>query len=299
MSSLSAERVYAGVAVPLATLSGWLLQADTGTDVDVDLLFGNLLVGAVGGALTTLIVGGLLLAITTEYADRNTRRILREPGRTFAYGFAIFLAFIVGFVALALTIVGLLVAIPLAFVFAFAFLIWGQLGYLAVGRALTDAKWEALAVAVGFAFLVGVVPVAGALAGFVVGAMGVGAGVMDFREDNPRFGPQTRRGPGPRGNERGGGRRGGARGGRSGQSGPQNGRRNRDQHERGGWGADDAGGGWGTDNTADDGWETENEDEGWGTESGDDGWGTTDDENWSGDDDDQYWDDDEDGSRWG
>lgn len=326
MTLPSAGRSYAGAAVPLAALAGWLLQSGPSGDPGprTDLLFENLFVNGLGGALTTLIVGGLLIAVATEYTDRNTRRIQREPGRTFIYGFGILVGFIIIFIALALTIVGLLVALPLALIAGLAFLIWGQLGYLTVGRLVTDEKWPTLGVAIGVAFLVGVVPGIGALVGFVIGSMGVGAGWIDFREDNRRPPePRARRGPGPEwdeggrrgrggrggaGGSRGGGGRGG-RGGRGGDSGrgggpsrtrgpsnrpgdTQGGHRDRGQHERGAWGADEQSGGEG----------------GWGTES-EDNWGFDDDEtwdeqgedrDWSTTDDDVEWssDEDEDDSGW-
>lgn len=330
MTRSSAGRSYAGAAVPLAALAGWLLQSNPGGDPGprTDLLFENLVANGLGGALVTLIVGGLLIALATEYTDRNTRRIQREPGRTFLYGFGILIGFIIVFVALALTIVGLLVALPLALIGGIAFLIWGQLGYLTVGRLVTDEKWPTLGVAVGVAFLVGVVPGFGALVGFVIGSMGVGAGWIDFREDNrrpPRR--RARRGPGPEWDEGGRGRRGGrggpaGRGGRGGgdragggpraggrsrgrgrqdrpsdtqggrPSDTQGGHRDRGQHERGAWGTDDQSGGEG----------------GWGTES-EDNWGFDDDEtwdeqgedrDWSTTDDDVEWssDEDEDDSGW-
>ena len=56
----------------------------------------------------------------------------------------------------------------------------GQLGYLAVGRAIVDDRWLALGVAVGLAFLINAIPVIGALAGFVIGCMSVGSGWLSL-----------------------------------------------------------------------------------------------------------------------
>jgi len=179
MRILSTDRQYAGALVPLAALTGFLLQADPDQPA-VELLTQNLPGDAIGSAVLTLIVGGLLVLVASDYTGRNTRRIQKKPGRTFLYGFGILIGFVVIFFILAITVIGLLVAIPLAIAAGFAFLIWGQLGYLAVGRVIVDDRWLALGVAVGLAFLINAIPVIGALVGFVIGCMGVGSGWLNF-----------------------------------------------------------------------------------------------------------------------
>jgi len=118
----STGRQYAGALVPLAALTGFLLQADPGQPA-VELLTQNLLGNAISSAVITLIVGGLLVLVASDYTGRNTRRIQKEPGRTFLYGFSILIGFVVIFLILAITIIGLLVAVPLAIAAGFAFLI--------------------------------------------------------------------------------------------------------------------------------------------------------------------------------
>lgn len=183
--------------------SGSPLQADRVDPFD----FGSLLIDGVVAAAVTVFLCTIFVGLLTEYTGRTTSRIHREPGRAFLYGLAILMTFVVVFVALFITFVGIFIAIPLALLFALGFVIWGQLGYLAVARLVTDGKWTAVGVATVMAFVVGVVPDVGTLAGVVIGSLGVGGAVLDYRaDDTARARSRGRRArgraPGPSGRPR-------------------------------------------------------------------------------------------------
>lgn len=179
-------------ALPGAVLGALLLsvapiaaqQPDTGTQFSPVL-------DALLGALGTLIIGGGFVAFAPAYTERTTDRILDEPGETFLYGVGIFVALIVVVFLLAITIVGIVLAIPLAIAAA----VVAELGYLAAGRAVSDRWAVALLTAIAVGALTSGVPVLGGLVGFVLGSMGVGAWYLDYRDDGSRTGGDTDHGP--------------------------------------------------------------------------------------------------------
>ena len=137
------------------------------------------LAGALASAFVTFLVAGGLVALKPDYAERTTDRIRDAPGKTLVYGVVIGIAGGVVAVLLALTIIGLVVAIPLLIALA----IVGFLGYLAAGRAVSERWGTALAVAVAVAALTGGVPILGGIVGFLISSTGVGAAFLDYRDD--------------------------------------------------------------------------------------------------------------------
>ena len=137
------------------------------------------LIGALVSAFVTFLVAGGLVALKPDYAERTTDRIRDAPGKTLVYGVVIGIAGGVVAVLLALTIIGLVVAIPLLIALA----IVGFLGYLAAGRAVSERWGTALAVAVAVAALTGGVPILGGIVGFLISSTGVGAAFLDYRDD--------------------------------------------------------------------------------------------------------------------
>lgn len=136
---------------------------------------------AIGGGLVALVVCGGFVAMAPEYAEETTDYIRAEPLDTFLYGFAIGIAaVIVGFL-LILTVVGILVAIPLFVALA----VVGPLGYLAVGRAVSDDWGVALLVAVGVGALGAAIPVLGSIVQFVLTSMGTGVAYMHYSDGRP------------------------------------------------------------------------------------------------------------------
>lgn len=138
------------------------------------------LAGVVSAAIT-LVIGGLWIAVAPDYTTRVTDRALAAPVTAFLWGFALAIGVFVAAILLAITVVGILVAFPLLLAFGIFSFVAAELGFLAVGRALADGWGAVLAVAVGTAFLLAVIPFLGTLVAFVISSIGVGAVVMDYR----------------------------------------------------------------------------------------------------------------------
>lgn len=181
----SATRQYAGALPPLAAVAGTSLQAGAveGWIQELATLLSNSPLLAILSTSMTLLIGGAL-TVGESYTDRTTTIIRENPVRCFFWGAVIYVGVVVIAVALALTMVGLVVALPLAALAGTAFLIWGQLGLLGVGRIAVEQKWLALGVAVVLSFLTGIVPVAGPILGSVLYVTGLGAGFIDLRQQN-------------------------------------------------------------------------------------------------------------------
>ncbi|QCS41390.1 hypothetical protein [Natrinema versiforme] len=139
-------------------------------------------VDAIGPAAVTLVIGGLLIIVSPDGTRRRTDRALESPGAAFVYGLASLIGVIGASVLLAITVIGLVLAIPLLLGYVFVLIVAGELGYLAVGRLAADAWPAALAVAIIVAALVGLVPILGGLVGFVIGMIGMGTAVIEIRE---------------------------------------------------------------------------------------------------------------------
>lgn len=255
---------------------GVLLQADPAAWFDSGDGLVDLLATPAITAIITLVLCAIYVWGATAYTGRTTTRIHRQPGRTFAYGFGFLVAFVVLFVALFITFIGIFIAIPLALLFALGFIVWGQLGYLAVARFVTDEKWQVVAVATGVSFLAAVTPTVGTLAGVVIGSLGVGSAYLEFRGDG-RPSPRRRRND----SRRPRGRRARSRGRRS--------RSRRDRRRP----AEDS-----THTREEKSWGRETD---WGfkNEQREDSWGFDDDESWRTSSEESQWntEDDED-SRW-
>lgn len=136
----------------------------------------SLLGSVLGSMLLTLVIGGGLLAITPEYVDRTTGRILDDPGETVLYGVGIGIVLAIGIVVLFLTVFGIVLAIPLFI----ATIVASELGYLAAGRVVTDEWGPALLVAMVVSAIVVVVPILGAIVGLVLSSAGIGAAYLEY-----------------------------------------------------------------------------------------------------------------------
>ncbi|MFB6227171.1 MAG: hypothetical protein ABEH88_01060 [Halobacteriales archaeon] len=138
--------------------------------------------GAVGAFLTTLIIGAILIAVVPDYAQSTMTSMAREPVGSFLYGLLALLALLVVTVALILTLIGIVVAIPLVL---FTGLVWGvgaAIGYLAIADRLIGHEngWTTplliASIINGGLTLTGV----GGLVSFAVGATGFGAVLRGF-----------------------------------------------------------------------------------------------------------------------
>lgn len=134
------------------------------------------LVRGIAGMALTLVVGGLLLLLAPTFTDRATFRIHNRPGRSFLYGLGVTILAIVVILGLVITIIGIVLAIPLVFVLLFL----GEVGYLAVGRLVSENRWVMLLVAMVVTGIVGAVPVLGGVIAFVISTLGTGAASLEM-----------------------------------------------------------------------------------------------------------------------
>lgn len=139
------------------------------------------LVQALVGFVSTLILGALLLALAPEFVDRCVDRIHDEAGACFGWGVLVLLAFVVVSVLLAITVIGVVLVIPLALGFAVVGVVGNAIGYLALFDGVVESRKAALVAGAVVAGATNLIPILGGLVGFVVGSLGVGAIVRDYR----------------------------------------------------------------------------------------------------------------------
>ncbi|WP_226480559.1 hypothetical protein [Natrinema amylolyticum] len=137
-------------------------------------------VDAVIPALITLVIGGLLIVVSPDGTRRRTDRALESPGPALVYGVLSLVVVIGASFLLAMTGIGLVIALPLLAGYVIVLLVASEFGYLAVGRLAAGGWLPALAVATVVSAVTGVVPVIGSIAGFVIGMIGVGTVVGEF-----------------------------------------------------------------------------------------------------------------------
>jgi len=139
--------------------------------------FLNLVGSAIGAFLTTLVVGAILVAVVPDYTERKMATVLDEPVGSFIYGFIslIFLALVI--FVLAITIIGVIVALPLALLSYLVWAVGASIAFLAIGERLVGREdgW-ATPLLVGAAIngaltLTGI----GGILTFAIGAAGFGA----------------------------------------------------------------------------------------------------------------------------
>ncbi|MGB9965378.1 hypothetical protein [Halobacterium sp. CBA1126] len=150
--------------------------SETGLDVNVSLGQG-LASGAVGAFLTTLVVGAIAVAVYPDRTEQLMADVLDDPVGSFAYGLLCALALFVVTLLLVFTIVGIVVALPLALV---AYVVWAvgaAVAYLAIADRLVgheDGWLKALLVAAAINGALAATGVGGLVA-LLVGVTGFGA----------------------------------------------------------------------------------------------------------------------------
>jgi len=105
--------------------------------------FVNLVGSAVTAFLTTLVVGAILVALAPDYTDGKIAELVDEPVSSFVYGFVAFIILMVAIVVFAFTIVGILIAIPLALALYLLWAVGAAIAFLAVAERLVghDDGW--------------------------------------------------------------------------------------------------------------------------------------------------------------
>lgn len=161
---------------PLGVVRAVVLQMGQPFDpVGVDPAVG-LGSGAFGTFLSTLIVGALVLVLAPDWTRSRMRAVSRNPLGSFAYGVVALLvaAFVV--VLLFVTIVGIVIAIPLALLLYLVWVVGAVIAYLAIADRFVDVDDDWVVALVVAAALNGVLTFTGvgALLSFCIGAAGFG-----------------------------------------------------------------------------------------------------------------------------
>jgi hypothetical protein len=139
---------------------------------------------AVSAFLTTLIVGAVLIAVVPDYTEQKMATLVAEPLDSFMYGFACVVFLVLVTFILAITIIGVVVALPLGLVTYLVWAVGAAIAFLTIGDRLVghDDGWtKPLLVGAainGSLTLTGV----GGLVGFGIGAAGFGAVLRDYLE---------------------------------------------------------------------------------------------------------------------
>lgn len=136
--------------------------------------------GFVYGVLAELLLGALILALLPAFATGAADQVSEEPLYTGAIGLVALIAVPIVLVLVAITVVGIPLALLGALLYAFAIWAGVVLGEFAVGTwllSLADVhhRWAALVVGVVAVGLVGLVPILGGLVEFLVLLLGLGA----------------------------------------------------------------------------------------------------------------------------
>lgn len=133
--------------------------------------------GAVGTFVLTLVVGAILIAVAEEYTRSRMGEVLEDPVGSFLYGIVCLVFLVLATLVLVITIIGILVALPLILLAVLVWAVGAAIAFLAIGDRLVgheDGWLKPLAVGAainGALALTGV----GGIVSFAVGAAGFGA----------------------------------------------------------------------------------------------------------------------------
>ncbi|QCJ48379.1 hypothetical protein [Haloprofundus sp. MHR1] len=136
---------------------------------------------AVGGSFVfNLLVGGLLVVFVPDYLRRTTTRFRDDPVSTFLWGLLAFVVLVVG----SILIITMIVTIPAMLVFGIVgnIIACVGIGMAIVGGGVDDSLLKPLAVGLLVVTLVSQIPILGLVVNFVIGMMGAGAMVNEFRD---------------------------------------------------------------------------------------------------------------------
>jgi len=137
----------------------------------------SLVGGAIGAFLTTLVVGGIMVAVAPAYTERRMVDLVAEPVNSFLYGLVALVVLVILTVVLVITLVGILLAIPLAIVTYVIWAVGAAIAYLAIGERLVGREDGWLKPLLVGAAINGVLALTGigGLVAFGIGAAGFGA----------------------------------------------------------------------------------------------------------------------------
>ena len=137
-------------------------------------------VSFVAGLAVNLVLGALVVGVAPDYSRAIVGRIRSEPVESFFFGIAVLIATVVAAIVLAITIIGLVVLVPGAFVLAIVGVVANVLATVTVGAVATgwtedSSLWTSVAVGAAVVALLTAIPLVNGLANFVLGSLGMGA----------------------------------------------------------------------------------------------------------------------------
>lgn len=165
----------------LAGIASRSVGAPGGPEIEVTTGLGG---GAGGAFLTTLLVGGILVALAPAYTERVMDRFRDEVVGSFVYGIVTLVFLVLATFLLVITILGILFAAPLILLTVLVWSVGASIAFLAIADRLVDREdgWlKPLLVAAvinGGLTLTGV----GSIVSFCIGAAGFGAVLQDWQE---------------------------------------------------------------------------------------------------------------------
>lgn len=153
--------------------------------IDIDLWFDpafGLLGSAIGAAVTTLVVGAIMVAVAPDYTEGKMATLREEPVGSFGYGLVCLVFLVLVTVVLVITIIGIVVAVPLILVAVLAWAVGSAIAYLTVAERLVgreDGWLTPLLLAAGMNGALTLTGIGGLVA-FCIGAAGFGAVLRDY-----------------------------------------------------------------------------------------------------------------------
>lgn len=147
------------------------------------------LASVTGTLILNIIVGVLLITFADEYVEAMLSYVRENTLRSFLWGLGAFLALGIVIFILVITLVGILVALPLALLAIVVGSVGNVLTLMTVTRLACERLdrpdwaanlWALLAGSLLVSALVGLVPILGPVANFVIGTVGFGAVLSQF-----------------------------------------------------------------------------------------------------------------------
>lgn len=165
--------VFAALALAVPALAGVAAAQSTnpGANLSFGARFGVL-------AIVNLLLAGGLVALGPRYATKKVNEIRDDPAGAFGWGLLVGIGVPIALTLLAITIIGLVVALPGSILFAFVALVGNAVATVWLGVVLTgtDGSVGGKAALVGALVLAvpGAIPVVGRLVTTLVGFLGIG-----------------------------------------------------------------------------------------------------------------------------
>ncbi|MFC7203456.1 hypothetical protein ACFQJC_08025 [Haloferax namakaokahaiae] len=131
--------------------------------------------------IVDLVVGGILVAAAPRYTRNSIANIRDNPGESLVWGLGLGIGGAIVIFILAITVIGLIVAIPAGIALAILGIVGGAVATVLLGSVLGEVATSgelslALALVVGafVAAVLSVIPILGGLVMFVVDSLGLG-----------------------------------------------------------------------------------------------------------------------------